>query len=125
MIQAESISVNKFNNATRPDSKLPKTSRENLERNLSFRITKQYHRDGVITTRQYLSKIVNIYRFIPKSKSDVESSSSEEEESTETESTATVSTLTASASALTLEETHLDSGNDADQLPFVSNPTST
>ena len=56
---------------------------------------------------------------------DVESSSSEEEESAETESTATVSTLTASASALTLEETHLDSGNDADQLPFVSNPTST
>ena len=105
LIQAESISVNKFNNATRPDFKLPKISRENLERNLSFRITRQYDR------------IVNIYRFIPESKIDMDSFSSEEEESTETESTVTFSTLTASAFAITLEKAHLDSENNIDQVP--------
>ena len=82
------------------------------------RITRQYHRDKVISTSEYLSKIANIYRFIPKFKPDRDTSSSEEE-STETASTLTPSVSTRTAIDEASTAVGLNSENDADLTPFT------
>ena len=84
-------------------------------------MTRQFHREKSISTIEYLSKIVNIYRFIPKEKSENLSSSEEDEgETTETiTNTNTNSTLT-----YNIDEVDSDSDNDADQLAIVEPTTS-
>ena len=50
LVQYHAISINKFNNACKPETKAPCLDRLNRDRNLAFRIARQYHRDGDITT---------------------------------------------------------------------------
>ena len=57
IIKSECISVNKYNNVIRKNSKQQVTKRENFERNICFRMTRRFHRAGSITTDEYLSKI--------------------------------------------------------------------
>ena len=47
-------------------------------------MTRRFHRDGSITTDEYLSKIGNIYKFVPKENSSPEEEEDEEEETSET-----------------------------------------
>ena len=60
LIQSECISVNKYNNAIRPNSKQQPSKRANFERNICFRMTRQFHSEKSISTNEKLSKIFNI-----------------------------------------------------------------
>lgn len=68
LVQYDAISVNKYNNACKPHAKAPPLDREIRDRNISFRIARQFHRDGEITNEVYIAKILNLYRFEEKKK---------------------------------------------------------
>ena len=63
LVQYDSISVNKFINACKPDARAPEINRLIRDRNIAFRIARQFHRDGEITTEVYIAKILNLYKF--------------------------------------------------------------
>ena len=97
--QYDSMSVNKYINAKKITVRLQPQCRQIVERNLAFRLARKDKRDGIITTEIYLSKMLDIYKFIsPDKKKENLESSDEEDDSI------SLSTDSVSISASTLSE---------------------
>ena len=60
LVQYDSISVKKFINACKSDTRAPEINRLLRERNTAYRTARQFQRDGEITNEAYIAKILNL-----------------------------------------------------------------